>query len=810
MTLIPDQPTQVLMKTCYHCGDDCGSKPVVSNGHSFCCHGCETVYEILNGCSLESYYSLEDKPGSRPEMDITQIESLELEEVRQRLIVFENEDILKLQLFIPSIHCSSCLYLLEQLHRLDDRISSSRVNFQRKEVSITIQNTPEALPALFTLLQRIGYPPDIAERKDNDRLGNSRKLLIQLGITGFCFGNIMLFSIPEYISGRSVVDPEFARLFNILIAILIVPVLYFGAKDYFISAWKSLRHGHLNVDVPITLGISALLVRSIYEIALVGEVGYFDSLAGFVFFLLIGKWFQSHTYEHLSFDRDLKSFLPLAVQKKTLSGFETAKADTLERGDIIRLRNNEVLPVNGRLIDGDAEFDYSFVTGEALPVLKRDKDLLYAGGRLTSSSTLIMVEEMVDRIKLQELWKEQDGIQQRSSLMTWIDSISRKFTIAVIIIALSGLAYWLMISDPGTALEVFTSILIVACPCALALAAPFTFGNGARMLGKAGLYLKDSSILERLSHIRNLVFDKTGTLTKHDTSKGGIHFISGSDRDCPYNLVAAMASCSIHPLSKAIAGFSSLHTDTSGSPEVLDFQEIAGRGLSARVDGKQFLLGSSSWMKESGLILEPNAAGRTRVYLAEEQTILGYFEFRNTYREGILDMVRELHGPYKAVILSGDGNYEGKYLRSKLGEDVEMVFDQSPEDKARFVEHLQADGGVMMLGDGINDAKALKASDVGVAVSEDSGNFTPNSDIIMQASEMHKLTDILHFGKDTMTVLRICLVLSLIYNVVGLGFALNGLLTPFIAAILMPLSSISVVIFATGLTTWLAKKRNIV
>jgi Cu+-exporting ATPase len=773
------------------------------------------VYEILNGCDLEEYYAIEQYPGIRPKEESSHFDFLVLDDVRRQLIQFEDDRLVKTRLFIPEIHCSSCIYLLEQLHRLDPAIHSGRVNFQRRELSVTVSKDGEEDPLLrvFRLISRLGYTPMAADEKAEGELRDSRSLLVKIGITGFCFGNIMLLSIPEYISGRSTIEPQFERLFNVFIMLLIIPALYFGARDYFAAAWKNIRHGYLSVDVPIVIGITALFIRSLYEIMEVGEPGYFDSLSGFLFFLLIGKWFQSRTYEHLSFDRDFKSFLPLAVLGRVNGEFQPVPVKDLAKGDIIQLRNQEILPVNAQLLDESAEFDYSFVTGESAMVVREQDQLLFAGGRLCSPSARFMVSESVNEGYLQDLWKEQDAKFRSSKLINLVDRISRHFTLAIIVLALAGLAYWAVVSEWYKALEIFTAILIVACPCALALAAPFTYGNAGRLLSRLDVFLKNTSVIESLGRVKKVVFDKTGTLTrKNDTH---IEWFGDSlSRDQQEDL-ARLASCSVHPLSKSLVRHFNTVAPVTDGPEISGFREEAGKGLSAAIGSRSYAMGSLEWMKENGLATDHLAIrdnGRTRVYTGSGDRCYGYFEFANSYREGILEDVSGMASDYEVSIISGDGNFEEHFLSKTLGDRVDIAFGQSPDDKRAYIDSLKdgKENVVMMLGDGINDGKALKASDIGVAITEDTGSFTPNSDVIMHANALSRLPDILQYGLDSRNVLWFCLFVSLLYNLVGLSFAFSGLLTPFVAAVLMPVSSVTVVLLATGLTAYFAKKRKII
>lgn len=300
------------MSTCFHCGDQCVEKLEFDN-HVFCCTGCKTVYEILSGNEMGTYYALDDKAGIRPSSESKgQYNYLDLEEFESKLVFFEEGTVKKVKFFLPQIHCSSCLWLLERLHQLKKGILQSQVDFVKKEVVITFDTAIMSLGELAELCSTIGYPPKITLEDDGKtkKDGVNRKLIIQIGIAGFCFGNIMLLSFPEYL-GLSHADANFQLLFSSLNLILSIPVLIFGAKDYLISAYKALKSKNINIDVPISLGILALYLRSLYEILFQVGAGYMDSFAGLIFFLLIGKWFQHQTYTAINFERDYESYFPI-------------------------------------------------------------------------------------------------------------------------------------------------------------------------------------------------------------------------------------------------------------------------------------------------------------------------------------------------------------------------------------------------------------------------------------------------------------------------------------------------------------------
>ncbi len=503
--------------TCYHCGEDCVEEHILHDSHDFCCQGCKTVYTLLNDTGLVSYYEIDaDSPGSTVRSNHANKDFLDLEEVKRQFIDFSEGNKNKVTFYLPSMHCAACIWLLEKLDRLKDGVYRSDVNFLRKELTVHFNADLLSLKELVILLEDLGYPPDL--QRDKGVQGNkkeSRKLLLKLGVAGFAFGNIMLFSFPEYLSLDDASLDSFKVLFGYLNLLLALPVLLYADVDYLRSAWQSLRFRYLTIDVPIALGIITLFARSAYEILSATGAGYFDSFAGLVFFLLIGKWYQSRTYEALAFDRDFRSYFPIAVTRIKEGEEEVCMLEKIEPGDRLRLLNNQVIPADAVLIKGMASVDYSFVNGESDTVEKHEGDLLYAGGRQTGGSIEVEVVKEVSQSYLTGLWNQSafTEVEEGRSFSTLIDHVSRSFSIGILSIAFLTLAFWLWV-DPSEAVDAFTAVLIIACPCALALSMPFASGNVSRILGKLGFFVKNASTLERMASVDAIIFDKTGTLTK--------------------------------------------------------------------------------------------------------------------------------------------------------------------------------------------------------------------------------------------------------------------------------------------------------
>jgi len=777
---------------------------VVFDEKAFCCYGCKTVYEILKESDACDYYAIESHPGIKiRETEIGQKYAwLDHEEIRHDLLEFTDGGISKVRFFIPSIHCSSCIWLLENLNRLQKGVLHSMVNFVKKEVSITFKEDELSLRKLVELLVSLNYIPQISlDDLDRKKARKSqRKIYYQLGVAGFCFGNIMLFSFPDYLAGQKPIDQDFIHNFAYFNLILALPVVLYAAQDYFISAFKGLTKKIINIDVPIALGISVLFLRSAYEILARIDQGYMDSLAGLVFFLLIGKWYQGKTYQALSFDRDYKSYFPVAVTIVDDTGHEsTIPLKNLKPGNRIVVRNQELIPADAILVKGEGHIDYSFVSGESTPVNKQLKDRIFAGGRQVGSAIELIVEKDVMQSYLTELWN-QDLHRKNDSrgMNSLVNKVSQYFTVVIIAISLAAAIYWLF-NDPSKAMNAFTSVLIVACPCALALTIPFTFGNTMRIFGKAGFYLKKTEVLEELSKVDTVVFDKTGTITQNDAFN--ISFSETDIQEDELILLKSLVRHSSHPLSQA------LYRSIKGEilKEVDGFGEIPSLGLTGTIDQALIRIGSENFItgRESEF-----KTYSSRIYISINDKPRGYISVMNQYRPGMNESMGKLGQNHELHLLSGDNDAERSTLLSVFGNENSLHFRQSPSDKLHYIQQLKEQGKkILMVGDGLNDAGALRESNVGITIADNVYHFSPACDGILDSDKFSKLPGFIHFSKTAMRIVKAGFALSFIYNIIGISFASAGLLTPLLSAILMPLSSVSAVAFATFSTLILAKRQ---
>jgi len=807
-----EHPTEAAEQplVCYHCSEDCRDESVRFDDKLFCCNGCKTVYEILHANDLCRYYDMDEQAGiSLKGRAAAEYAYLDDPEVRERIIGFSDGRKTKVRFYLPQIHCASCIWLLENLYKLNEAILDSKVNFLKKEIYLTYLEDEASLRQVVELLASIGYAPAInfSDLDKEERPVIDRKFFYKLGVAGFAFGNIMLLSFPEYLGLDKTIDAQFFRIFGYLNILLALPVVFYSGRDYLQSAWLGLRQGALNIDVPISLGILTLFGRSVFEILTHSGAGYLDSLAGLVFFLLIGKWFQQRTYHNISFERDYKSYFPIAARRKTEQGTTTVSLDKLEPGDVIIVKHRELVPADSILLRGQAEIDYSFVTGESEPVQRREGEKIYAGGRQMGGALEVSLTRRVSQSYLTQLWNDEAFTKEQTSRTSRLaDRIGKYFTIAILLIAFTTLAYWLP-RDTAIAINAFTAVLIIACPCAVALAIPFIFGNALRILGRHRFYLKNTQVIEALRDFSAVVFDKTGTITQRENS--GITFSGAPLQPEETQALLALVTPSSHPASARIARFLSKGLDghSRGYPSTINWEEVVGRGVQASVAGKAMRLGARTFLDEA---LREQCPEESGVCLQVDGQLRGYFRLRNAFRPGLQGVLSYFRSRGPIYLLSGDNDRERSRLKPLFGNMDSLRFRQSPQQKLQFIKGLQEAGHqVLMLGDGLNDAGALRQSDAGIVVAEDTNNFTPACDAILQADRFEHLPRFIDFARRSIRLVYGAYAFAFVYNIIGLSFAVQGGLSPIVAAILMPLSSISIVLFGMLMSNAVARKMGL-
>ncbi len=791
--------------TCYHCGQDCLGAQIAIGEKCFCCEGCKLVYEILNEKGLCDYYALQSHPGFSQIKPIRndKYTYLDDETIAGKLYQFTNGDLTIATLYIPAIHCSSCMWLLEHLSRMDAGISESRINFTAKEVTIHFSRQKTSFRKIVELLATLGYEPYISLEDASDKTAKSynKQRIIKLGVAGFCFGNIMMMSFPEYLSGKIGIESQYAYLFRYLNLLLSLPVFFYSASEFYYTAWTGLKQKMLNIDTPIVLALIITFSRSIYEILTNTGAGYLDSMSGIVFFMLAGRIVQERTYKSLSFTRDYKSYFPIAVNVRTAAGMVSKQLQDLKTKDVVVLHHDEIIPADSVVLNNNALIDYSFVTGEAEPISVKQGELVYAGGKQVGEELIIQITKPIAGSYLTSLWNHyafKKDKTKKNDNSSAIHILSKYFTVILLSLAAGTAVYWYF-HDPARIINSVSAMLIVACPCALLLSATFTNSNILRILGLNGLYLRDPTVIEQMGMVNHIVFDKTGTITKGNANAiiySG-HQLSNEEKDAVYTIVRH----SSHPVSRSLE----VWLGERNIIPLTSWKEIPGSGLMATTSDATILVGSAAFTGITGT----NPADKATVYVKINDKVTS-LHLESTFRDAMPALLKKLKEKFSLSLLSGDNDKQRPFFKDLFGTKGELLFEQKPIDKLNYIESLQKEGkNVMMIGDGLNDAGALQQSNVGITLADDVNNFTPACDGIFNAEKISSFQSLLELAHSSGNIIRISFVVSIIYNVAGLYFAMQGMMRPVVAAILMPCSTISIVIISSGLSNLIAWRKGL-
>lgn len=773
---------------CFHCGETCNSHKLDIGDKSFCCSGCRSVYVLLHRHELDDYYCLNEQPGMRMnEVQQGKFRFLDDPAIAGKLLSFSDEHQEQVNLYLPQIHCSSCLWLLEHLEKVNPHIIDSRCDFSTKRIYVSYRKAL-GLRGLAELLTAIGYEPHISmedeETVSSPKAYSSRKASYKLGITGFCFANIMLISFPEYLGMSAIQDPALTGFFRIVNLLLALPVVLYGAREFFENAFYSFRQRYINIDAPIALAIAVTFGRSVYEIATGTGAGYLDSMSGIVFFMLLGRTLQNRSYSTLRFNRDYKSYLPIAVTVSRNGCEEIVPVQDIREHDLLQLRHLEIVPADCILSKGKAAIDYSFITGESDPQPVSAGGLIYAGGRVSGRAIEAVAIGDFKQNSFTRLWDNKAFRRNPSDRDTMTTVISRYFSLVVLLIAGSAWAWWQW-HDPARAWDALTAVLIVACPCALLLNVTFTNGYLMAYFASRGLFLKNALVIADMAATDHIAFDKTGTITEAAAGTIDVKEMSLSPEEL--RLALSVAVQSLHPLSRALCThYRHIAAKPGGS-----VKEIPGKGIEAWIEDRHIRIGSRAF-----------AGGRdaksdhSEVFISVDGQVKAHYLFMNRLKQGVEGLAARLDS-YSVSIVSGDNDSSAAQMRRLFPQADPILYQQGPEQKLQHIRDLQATGKkVMMVGDGLNDAGALQQSDTGIAVAARSFSFSPACSAVLEASRIAFLPDFIRMARSAQRIILAGFGYSILFNLIGISFAVSAQLSPMIAAILMPSSSLGIMLIA--------------
>jgi Cu2+-exporting ATPase len=801
---------------CAHCGLEVPAGLVrEGEAEQFCCNGCRQVHGMLQELGFEGYYDLLDRQGLRAEP--AQVSGRSFEDFDDPALLGQiaepgGRESLRARLYLDGVHCAACVWLVEELPRAVDGLAGVRLNLATSVAEVEWDPSQVQLSRVARALDSIGYTPHAQRGKavEEARRDEDRALLIKVGVAAVCAMNIMFVHVALYAGEHFGIDPRYEQFFRWLSLLVSLPVVFFAARPFFRAAWAGLRQRVPHIDLPIAIALAAaFLFSAVSTVSGSGPV-YFDSLAALVALLLAARYLQQRA-QRLALARTagLRSVAFVEYARRLDAGGLAREVPThaLACGDLVEVRSGELVPADGLVIEGRSSLDNSVLTGEPEPIGVGVGDGVYAGATNLGARLVLRVQATGEATRVGALLAMVDeAAARRAPIVKLADRLSRVFVLVVLGLA-AGAGSLALIrgeGDVGLALQQIVALLVITCPCALGLATPVALTIGMARAASSGIFFKNQDAVEELNRIDTVVLDKTGTLTEGRPTVGGWR----GDTEA-VDLAYALEAESVHPIAAAFRRSSP--TPVRAARAVTETREVAGLGIAGRVDGRLVAVGNRKMMDKAGAVstseldaaaAELLAAGDSPIFVAVGGAVVAVGGIAVRLRPDAASTVGELHRQgIRVRIFSGDHAEVVSRIGAALGVGPEDARGgMTPEAKRDQIEQLVAArpararrGRVMMVGDGVNDAAALALADVGVAVQGGTGASVVAADIVLTRPGLGPLVDTLGGARRLLGVVWRNLAFSLVYNIVGASLALAGLVGPLVAAVLMPVSSLTVI-----------------
>ncbi len=831
-TQIPE-PVSNEAQRCYHCGLPLPQEqPIVAEiqgvSRAFCCHGCQSVCQVIHDSGFAGFYrrTPQDAALAPPPPRNTDLELYDLDAVQEEY-VDTLEPVRRVHLLVEGIHCAACVWLIEKSLAAIDGVLEARVNLSGKRLLLKWDNRQAKLSQLLGHLGQIGYAaqPFDPESAEGSLQRENRKLLYRMAFAGFGMMNLLWISIALY-SGAD--RGEFRTMFQWVGFALATPTLLYSGLPFYRSAWQGLKNRHLGMDLPIAIGASITYLYSLYVTLGLSSNGhvYWDTLVNFLFVILVGRYLEAISKRQaVSSTQRLLDLQPKVARLIDQEGERLVPVRALKAGDRVRIKPGERIAVDGLITFGRSRIDESMLSGESRPVEKAKGNRVSAGTINGSGALEVEVEGVLKNTALGRIIRLVEEAQaSKAPIQCMTDRVVPWFVAATLGLALSTFVYWLN-QDIETALMAATAVLIITCPCAFGLATPMSIAVASGLGARHGILVKNGEVLEGLSSIDHFVFDKTGTLTEGRPSlvqlkDGTASWSAGEDISTHLRSriaqLAAVERYSEHPLAQSIVRFATEHGLAFENLSVEGFESHPGKGVSAIVEGTRLLIGNAALLADQGAVLNPQLDdGRqsdyadTVLHYAIGGEHLGYLTFRDVLRADARQLVEGLRQEgIRLTLLSGDRQATAEEFARQLG-GMEVIAEVLPEQKDAVIARLQADGArVAMVGDGVNDAPALVRADVGIAMGCGTDVSIASADIVLMSGELEKVRLAAALARRTLNTIRQNIGISILYNLIMVPLAMAAWVTPLVAAVSMPVSSLLVIGNAARIRTLFRNDRK--
>ncbi len=796
-------------QSCFHCGLPVDDNNRVDNSiqgesHTFCCHGCSSVCEMIYESGLEGFYQrtpdgqlLSPPPEPPQETGLYDIDEVQSE------FVHEMGNARDMHLIVEGIHCSACVWLIERsLSRLPG-ILDVKVNLANKRLFVRWDNTQIKISSIINHLGHIGYAatPFNPETAEGAIKKQNRALLLRMAFAAFTMMNLMWVSIALY-SGAD--EGEFKQLFHWVGFALATPTLLYSGWPFLKGAYTGIRHMNLTMDVPIAIGAVTTYLYSVYVTlsqSTVGEV-YYDTVVNFLFVILVGRFLEAKSKRHaVAATQRLMDLQPRVANVLRDNDTHIVPIRAIRNDDIILVKPGDKIPVDGIVIDGQSSVDESLLSGESAPVKKQLNDLLSAGTVNIDSTLKVRVTATLRNTSLGKIISLVEEAQaSKAPIQCIADQIVPWFIAATLGLASFTFVYWYS-EGIELALLASTSVLIITCPCAFGLATPMSIAVASGLAARHGLLIKNGAVLEHLSSIQHFVFDKTGTLTEGKMQV--VDVLTSQDEVSLIEKVAHIESLSEHSIARAITRHASLLQIDIDSQRVSEFRNTSGLGVVGSYQGERIYVGNSAWLQHNTIALDASLIdralqleqqGQTCIQVAINQQHVGCIAIADRLRNdarALIDQLRQ--SGIQLTLLSGDRKPVAESIAQQLG-GMNVIAEVLPDDKDKAIQQLQQQGQqVAMIGDGVNDAPALIRADVGIAIGSGTDVSMESADIVLLSNELDRIRLAAQLSRRTLRTIRQNIALSITYNIIMIPLAMMAYITPLFAAIAMPLSSLAVI-----------------
>ncbi len=809
---------------CFHCGLPVPSgvqfEAEIDGQHrKFCCLGCQSVCQVIYDSGMQGFYQRTPNGQllSPPPEPPKNIDLYDIDEVQDEFITIAGNQ-RNIHLLVEGIHCAACVWLIERTLSSIPGILATNVNLANKRLHLSWDNSQIHLSAIIKRLSDIGYAavpfdPEIAEgtiKKQN------RALLLRMAFAGFAMMNLLWVSIALYTGADK---GEFRSLFHWIGFILATPTLLYSGWPFLKGAWSGIKQLHLGMDLPIAIGASTTYAYSIYVMLSQSQVGevYFDTVVNFIFVILVGRFLEAKSKRHaVAATQRLLDLQPRVATVIRDNATNVVPIRSVKPDEVVLIKAGDKIPVDGIILSGVSSIDESMLSGESLPISKSNGDSVSAGTVNIESTITVKVKATLRHTALGKIIDLVEQAQaSKAPIQCIADQIVPWFVAVTILLATATFIWWYS-SGIEQALLASTAVLIITCPCAFGLATPMAIAVASGLGARNGILVKNGAVLEYLSTINHFVFDKTGTLTEGQMKVRNIFTTQNLDEQTLLLLSAEVEQYSEHNIAKAIVNEAIQQSMNLKTDHIIDFKTKSGFGVKAKLNDKTVIIGTRKWLEHNNCALDASLQTKTEkfehkgiscIHVAINHEEVGLITIADSLRPGAKKLVESLrHSGIKMTLLSGDRHAVASAIADELG-GMDVIAEVLPEEKDQVIRDLQETGEqVAMIGDGINDAPALMRADVGIAIGSGTDVSMESSDIVLLSDDLDTIRLASSLSRRTIRTIHQNIAISITYNVIMVPLAMMAFVTPLVAAISMPISSLAVIMNAARIRTLFSDK----